>query len=183
MIIRNLSRKARTKERGMASLLYIMLIALILCMTGASIDGAMGNYTSNSLKDASDASARTASAQTYYVGSKRAVDSKRAKAMFEKLYMAHRKNYPNVTIKGAPKISYSITKTRGSSVKNTFTVTVKEKSKTHFIGIVGIHEFNHNIKSTARLGSLYETKSKLIGKMASNNIDNSVDSNIQGSWG
>lgn len=181
MIIKNLGRKARTKERGMASLLYIMLIALILCMTGASIDGAMGNYTSSSLKDASDASVRTASAQTYYVGSKRAIDSKKSQAMFKKLYMAHRKNYPNVVAKGNPKISYKFSKTN-SSLRNTLTVTVKEKSKTHFLGIVGIHEFNHNIKSTARLGALYEMKRYEIANPASTGTG-SADSNIQGSWG
>lgn len=156
MIIKNLNKKTRQKERGMASLLYIMLIAMILGMTGLAIDSAMGNYTSNSLKDASDASAMTASAQTYYVGTKRAIDAKNSKAMFVKLYNNHRKNYPNVTVKGDPKISYKISKSRGSSVNNTFKVTIKEKSKTHFLGIVGVTEFNHNISSTARLGALYE---------------------------
>lgn len=183
MIIKNLSKKTKRRERGMASLLYIMLIALILGMTGLSIDGAMGNYTSNSLKDASNTASVAASGETYYVGSKRAIDKKRAISKFTTLYNQYRKNYPNVTIKGPAKITYSVTKSRGSSVNNTFKVNVKEKSKTHFLGIVGVQEFNHNIGSTARLGALYENAVPNIVDRASTPSSTNVDNNIKGSWG
>lgn len=183
MIIKNLSKKTKRRERGMASLLYIMLIALILGMTGLSIDGAMGNYTSNSLKDASNTASIAASSETYYVGSKRAIDKKRSINRFTTLYNQYRKNYPNVTSRGSAKITYSVSKSRGSSVNNTFKVNVKEKSKTHFIGIVGITELNHNVSSTARLGALYENGGLNIGEMASTPSSTNVDSNIKGSWG
>lgn len=183
MIIRNLNKKTKHRERGMASLLYIMLIALILGMTGLSIDGAMGNYTSNSLKDASNTASIAASAETYYVGSKRAIDKKRAIDRFTTLYNQYRKNYPNVTSRGSAKITYSVTKSRGSSLNNTFKVNVKEKSKTHFLGIVGITEFNHNISSTARLGALYENAGPNVVDRASTPSNSNVDSNIKGSWG
>lgn len=183
MIIKNLNIKTKHRERGMASLLYIMLIALILGMTGLSIDGAMGNYTSNSLKDASNTASIAASAETYYVGSKRAIDKKRSINKFSTLYNQYRKNYPNVTAKGSAKITYSISKSRGSSVNNTFRVNIKEKSKTNFLVLFGIGEFNHNISSTARLGALYENAGPDIANMASVPSNSNIDSNIKGSWG
>lgn len=156
-ILNNIKAIQRERhERGMASLMYIFMIVIICASMGVGIDGALGNYTANGLKNAADTAAMSASGKTVFSGNKRAINSKEARKNFTALYGKYRNAYPNVTAKGKAVVNMKIYKSRGSSVNNTFTVTVKEKSATRFLALVGVSEFTYNIESTARLGALYE---------------------------
>lgn len=145
------------KERGMASLLYIFLITVIAGYLGYAMDSALGNYTANGLKNAVDSATLAASGNTVYSGNKQSINKSKAKTTFKRLYGANRKNYPNVTARGNYTLStFKVTKSRGGGANNTLTVMVKEKSNTRFLALLGTKQFNYNIKSTARLGALYE---------------------------
>lgn len=146
----------KSKEQGMASLLYVFMFLLIVAVMGLGFDAALGNYTANSLKDAVNSAALSASSETKFQGNKRVIVKDKAYNKFLSLYSTYRQSYPNVTAKGNPQITFKVTKSRGSTVPNTLTVNVKEKSKTHFIALVGVTEQKYNLTATARLGSLYE---------------------------
>lgn len=146
------------KERGMSTIIYILLIGLICGVLGVGMDGAMGTYTANGLKNALDNSAVAASQQTIYSGKNRAINPGAAKTRFNAIYGEYRKAYPNVTKEGNYKLTeFRVYKSRGGKANNTLTVTVTNKSRTRFIGMLGINTFNYKQSTTARLGSLYET--------------------------
>lgn len=153
------SRLSSLRESGQASIMYIMMIIVICAGLGVGLDSAMGNYTSNSLRDSANTATMAASAETRYAaGNKREIDTAKAKARFASLYSQYRSAYPNVTSQGSGSVKYSFSRSRGSNVINTMTVDIKERSSTRFMALIGVKKFNHNISSTARLGALYETK-------------------------
>lgn len=153
------NRQLERRERGMASLMYIFLITVIAGYLGFAMDSALGNYTANGLKNAVDNAVIAASNQTTYKGNKQVISSAQAKETFSKYYDNYRKAYPNVTVKGKYKLTkWSVAPSRGAAkgINNTLTVSIVEKSNTRFLALLGTSEFTYNIKSTARLGSLYE---------------------------
>ncbi len=159
IITRAIESKKGRKDHGMAAMIYIMLFTLICTILGIALDASMGNYTANGLKNAIDSATLSASARTQFKGSSQAINAARAKVTFEQQYGNMRKAYPNVTSKGKyTNLKFKVSKSRGSAVNNTLTVSLTEKSSVRLMALTGVKEMKYNLKSTARLGALYEKK-------------------------
>lgn len=159
IITRSIENKKRHKDHGMAAMIYIMLFTLICTILGVALDSSMGNYTANGLKNVMDSATLSASSSTQFKGSSQAINASRAKVTFEKQYSRMRQAYPNVTSKGKyTNLKVKVSKSRGSAVNNTLTVSLSEKSSVRMLALTGVKELKYNLKSTARLGALYEKK-------------------------
>lgn len=150
------NKRNHRKEKGMASLMYIFLLTLIAGFLGFGMDAALGNYTANGLKSSMDTATLAAAGQVKYsskTGTTQYIHMNLAKQTFSKHYTNYRKAYPNVTVKGGytPKYSWN-----HSTNPTRMTVSVTEKMNTRFMALIGQKEFVFNLKSSARLGSLYE---------------------------
>ena len=151
---------AKSKEKGVSGLLYIFFAVIIVGVLGIAFDGALGNYTANSIRDILNESTLAASNQTAYSGNTRVISSAAAKTKFKAEYSSLRTAYPNVTSQG----NYTLNKFTVSNIKrngkssSTLTVKVTEHSKTFFMSIIGQKQLTISPTAVARLGSLYELK-------------------------
>lgn len=153
-------RRAQHAEKGMASLMYILLILVVCASLGLGVDSAIGNFTSNGLRSIADMSVMDASSKTKLVGNTRSIVKADAEQRFKLRYLEARKDYPNVTGKnpeGPKKLTFQYVRT-SSGVYKEMTANVKEESHTRFLALVGIDQFEHNVSATARLGALYEKR-------------------------
>jgi len=166
------------REKGNTFAFIMILLPLVMACFGLAIDIAVLSLTQTTLQSAADAATQSVIAQSRnaYSNNKPGLSDAEAKSEFLKYYDANRKggysgsgvkanNSPFLLCQGTtgggaavksgcgfllPKFIYSANGAADAEGSN-IVVTVKEKSQTLFLRIIGISEFNYEITSKARL--------------------------------
>lgn len=142
------------REDGNAFLMYIFIFPIMCGAVGLSLDTGLGTYTQNGIQNAVDNAVVAGAAQTKYSGKKKVIDFTQANKKVNEIYNEQRKDYPNITGE-TPSITVKLIKGRGTTA-DTLSVVVKEKSPTIFLHLVGVNEFNYDVRGQARLGYLQD---------------------------